>query len=123
MYQKKLSTPVINVNNAINKYGTASLVSSELEICNLKFDTEGRIIVFDIGNTTFANVYFPCGNNPDMRSKRENYAAEILPQLLINSKDTGVVGGDWNCIISDADATKNAGQRASKSLSRLVKTF
>jgi exonuclease III len=44
-------------NNAINKYGTASLVSSELEVSNLKFDTEGRIIVFDIDNATFANVY------------------------------------------------------------------
>ena len=58
-----------------------------------------------------------------MKNLRENYAAQVLPQLLINCKDAGVVGGDWNCIISESDATKNAGQKMSKSLKRLVKNF
>ena len=35
-------------NNAANKYGTASLVSSELQASNIKVDTEGRAIAFDI---------------------------------------------------------------------------
>ena len=46
-------------NNASNKYGTCSLVSSSLHPENIKFDTSGRAITFDIGNMTFANVYLP----------------------------------------------------------------
>ena len=110
-------------NNASNKYGTASLVSSELQTSNIKVDTEGRSIVFDIENVTFSNVYFPSGYNQEMRSNRENYASKILPQLLINSKDAGIVGVDWNCIVREEDATKNASQKISKSLKRLIKNF
>ena len=86
-------------------------------------DTEGRVIVFDVNNITFGNVYFPCGNEQTMKRKRENYAAEILPQLLINAKDSGAVGGDWNCILEEKDATKNHNQKSSQCLERLVKTF
>ena len=52
------------------------------------------MIVFDIDFVTFANVYLPSGNSPEMRNLRENYAAEILPQLLVNCKDIGMAGGD-----------------------------
>ena len=34
-----------------------------------------------------------------------------------------VLGGDWNSIINDNDATKNANKKQSKSLKRLVNTF
>ena len=117
------STYNIISNNAINKYGTASLVSSDLQTSNIKFDSEGRMITFDVENATFANVYLPSGNNQEMKNSRENYAAKIIPELLINSKDVGVIGGDWNCIVCEKDATKNAAQKMSKSLKRLVKNF
>ena len=106
-------------NNATNKYGTASLVSSDLNVSNIKLDTEGRTIVFDIENVTFSNVYLPSGNNQEMKNSRENYAAQLIPQLLINCKDTGIIGGDWNCITSENDATRNQSQKMSKSLKRL----
>ena len=110
-------------NNASNKYGTCCLISNCFQPENIKFDTRGRVIVFDIGEMTFANVYLPSGNDPDMRSSRENYAAEEIPQLLINSKDSGSIGGDWNSIIHERDATKNQAQKMSPSLKRLVKNF
>ena len=110
-------------NNASNKYGTACLVSNSLQPVNIKFDTSGRVIVFDIGEMTFANVYLPSGNDPAMRASRENYAAERIPQLLINGRDSGCIGGDWNSIINEKDATKNQAQKMSPSLKRLVKTF
>ena len=65
-------------NNATNKYGTASLISAELEPTNIKFDAEGRIIVFDLGNFTFGNIYFPSGVNLEMRNKRENFHLSAL---------------------------------------------
>ena len=76
-------------NNASNKYGTCCLVSSILQPDNIKFDTSGRVIVFSIDNVTFGNVYLPSGNDRSMRNARENYAAETIPQLLINSKTVG----------------------------------
>ena len=117
------STYSIISNNASNKYGTCSFVSSDLQPDNIKFDTNGRAILFNIDNVTFGNVYLPSGNDPSMRNSRENYAAEIIPQLLTNSKDCGCIGGDWNSIICDRDATKNSAQKKSPSLKRLVKNF
>ena len=58
-----------------------------------------------------------------MKNGRENYAAEVIPQILINCKEYGCVRGDWNAIIENNDATKNARQKQSKCLKRLVKTF
>ena len=110
-------------NNASNKYGTCCFVSNNFQVENIKYDTSGRAIVFDIENITFGNIYMPSGNDPAMRNSRENYSAEILPQLLINCKDRGCVGGDWNSIIQDIDATRNTSQKMSPSLKRLVKNF
>ena len=110
-------------NNAENKYGTCCLVSNNLVAENIKCDTNGREIAFNIGQITFCNVYLPSGNDPVMRNSRETYSAEIIPQVLINSKDLGCVGGDWNSIIDEKDATKNPSSKKSNSLKRLVKNF
>ena len=90
---------------------------------NIKFDTNGRIIVFNLGNMTFGNVYLPSGNDPVMRNSRENNSAEVIPQLLLNCKPKGCIGGDWNCITEACDATKNSSQKMSPSLKRLMKNF
>ena len=86
----------IIANNASNPYGTASLVANSLQPTNIKVDTQGRVLVFNVENVTFANVYLPCGNEPGMRNLREEYISLIIPQLLINRKDFGCIGGDWN---------------------------
>ena len=77
----------IITNNARNPYGTASLVANSLEPVNIKLDTQGRVIVFDIGEVTFANVYLPSGNDTVMRNLREEYISLSIPQLLINRKE------------------------------------
>jgi exonuclease III len=110
-------------NNAQNKYGTCSIVSNQYNVENLKTDTNGRVIAFNIENITFCNVYMHSGSDPVMRNGRENYAAEVLPQILINCQQYGCVGGDWNSIIDINDATKNAAHKQSKCLKRLVKNF
>ena len=113
----------IIANNASNKYGTCCFVSNNLQPENIKFDTNGRIIVFNLENITFGNVYLPSGNDPAIRNNRENYSAEVIPQLLLNCKPSGCIGGDWNCITDAVDATKNASQKMSPSLKRLIKNF
>ena len=110
-------------NNANNKYGTCCFVSNSLQVANIKLDTLGRAITYDIGDMTFANVYLPSGNDPAMKNSRENYAAETIPQLLLNCKDSGCIGGDWNSITHVRDATKNQAQKMSPSLKRLASNF
>ena len=98
-------------------------MSRSLQPENIKFDTSGRAITFDIGDMTFANVYLPSGNNLAIRNSHENYAAETIPQLPLSCKDSGCIGGGWNSIINAEDATKNPNQKMFPLLKRLVSNF
>ena len=42
-------------NNSETKYGTASLIRSDLDYKNVRCDTSGRAIIFDIGGVRFGN--------------------------------------------------------------------
>ena len=110
-------------NNAANKYGTASIIKSDITPSNIMFDTKGRAIVFDIGNLTLANLYLPSGSDATSKAEREEYFAAIVPQLLLNRQDDGCIGGDFNCILSKQDCTHLASTKMSPCLAKLVKTF
>ena len=118
-----LTYNIIQNNSPNNKYGTASLVRRDFVIENIKCDTEGRAIVFDIDNITFANLYLPSGNDKTMKQKRDNYFSETIPQLLINKKDSVILSADYNCIIDKRDAMRNADQKLSSSMKRFVNVF
>jgi hypothetical protein len=51
-----------------------------------------------------------------LKNSQENYIVEIIPQILINSKDIGCIGGDWNCLVEKCDPTKIVGNKLSNSL-------
>ena len=110
-------------NNAVNKYGTASIIKSELSPENILFDTKGRMIVFDLGGLTLANMYLPSGSDAVSKAKREEYFSTTLPQLLVNRQDAGCIGGDLNCIINKQDCTNYASSKMSQCLAQLVRTF
>ena len=110
-------------NNAVNRYGTASIVRSDIITSNILLDTKGRAIVFDIGNITLANLYLPSGSDSLAKSEREDYFSTILPHLLLNHQDSGCIGGDMNCIIDRRDCTNNAAVKMSPCLAKLVQTF
>ena len=50
-------------NNALNGYGTANYVKTDFEVINHKCDTEGRALVFAIGELSFANIYLKSGTD------------------------------------------------------------
>merc|ERR1712107_692473 len=52
---------------------------------------------------------------------QESILCDSLPNLLLDSCKTGVIGGDWNCIDSARDASHNASSKISTSLQRLSK--
>ena len=108
-------------NNATNKYGTASLVKTDMQIENIRCDSEGRAIVFDLGELTFGNLYLHSGTDAKSRAGMEKYCCKILPRLLLNTKDSGCIGGDFNCIVDKKDATNYPESKMSKGLKRLLK--
>ena len=86
-------------------------------------DIDGKVIIFDIENITIGNIYLPSGTDAISRSKRESLLSETIPRMLINRQMSGLIGGDWNCILNKEDATNYPEQKLSPSLVRLVKTF
>ena len=110
-------------NNSETKYGTASLVRSDLDFKNVRCDTAGRAIIFDIGDISFGNLYAQSGTDGISRANRESFCGETLPNLLTNSKVSGCMGGDFNMIIDKKDATSNQEAKMSPTFKRLVQTF
>ena len=110
-------------NNAISKYGTATIINSDLQAKNIRLDTNGRAIVFDIGPLTLGNLYLPSGTDANSKSSRENYFSETIPQLLLNRQDAGIIGGDMNCILTKLDCTHHPASKMSPSLARLTQIF
>ena len=43
-------------NNSLSQYGTASLVKSEFLVENVRCDSDGRVLIFDIQQMTFVNL-------------------------------------------------------------------
>ena len=110
-------------NNSRNKYGTASIIRSDLDFANVRCDTAGRAIIFDIGEITFGNFYAQSGTDGLSRASRENFCAETIPSLLTNRKSSGCLGGDFNMIIDSRDATNHASAKMSPTFKRVVQTF
>ena len=92
-------------NNSTNCYGTASLVKNCLKINDLRLDSEGRIIVFDLEDITCVNIYPKAGTDAISRNNRENMFASTLPNMLRYHKNRIILAGDWNCIVENRDAT------------------
>ena len=111
------------INNSSTGYGTASWVRNCLQVEDISFDTEGRIIVFNINGITFCNIYLKAGTDSASRASRENYCSSVLPNLLVNRSTTGVAGGDWNSIICKQDATNHPESKLSPGLKRLAKLY
>ena len=110
-------------NNASNKYGTATIIKNVFTAEDVRMDTLGRAIFFNINNFTLGNVYLQSGTDSISRSSRETFCSEIIPQLLLNHKVRGVWGGDLNCITKSEDCTNNPAAKMSPSLARVLRTF
>ena len=114
---------IIQNNNPSNQYGTSTFVKNGLNVENIKCDTGGRCIVFDINDITFSNCYLHSGNDREMKQGREHYLSEVIPQLLVNKKDSGMISADFNCITDKIDSMKNPEQKISSGMKKLVSVF
>ena len=83
-------------------------------------DTQGRIITFNSSSSTFVNVYPKSGTDVESRREREQMFTTTLPNMLVHRKENIIIGGDWNAIINNIDATHYPEAKHSPSLKRLI---
>ena len=107
-------------NNNINNYGTACLVKNIFNINDIRIDTEGRIIIFNLGDVTITNVYPKAGTDSESRKHRENMFSQTIPNMLRLRKKQLILAGDWNCITDKKDCTHHYEMKMSPSLKRLI---
>ena len=77
-------------NNGPNKYTTATLVKSALTVENVRYDTEGGVIIFDIGELTFGNLYLPSGTDSPSTNLRESNCCK--ESYCCNPRDQAALG-------------------------------
>ena len=118
-----LNNFTIITNNSLNNFGTAVFVRNTFDILDVKFDTEGQIIVFNIQNITFGNIYAKAGTDNESRKHRENMFCDTLPNMLRLRKSKTILCGDWNSIIEKRDCTHYPDSKISPSLKKLVQVI
>ena len=80
-------------NNSHNPYGTSILAHNNIPIDEVKFDREGRIIIFNSDNITFCNVYQKAGIDSESGQEREDLINITLPNMMHHHKTNVVMGG------------------------------
>ena len=102
-------------------FGVCSLVHKRFPTENVIQHPSGRLIAFDIGEITLANVYLPSGG--DAKDQRENFIGQTIPNTLLAAKKNTLIGGDFNCIIAPLDCTHHPESKMSTNLKRITTIF
>ena len=110
---------ILFINNE-SRYGVCSIVHKSLSITNEIYHPTGRFLSFDVGDFSFINVYLPSGTDSPTKVARENLLGEDLPNILLHSKQSGILGGDFNCLSMKVDTTQNPEQKISPNLKKLI---
>ena len=92
-------------NNSTHHFGTSILVHNNIKIDEIKFDTEGRVIIFNSDNITIGNAYPRAGTDSESRQEREDLINTTIPNMLLHHKPNLILGGNWNCITENKECT------------------
>lgn len=104
---------VCNVDHA--RRGTAIALKQHIKFSHVEKSLDGRLIALRVHNTTLCNVYAPSGSA--QRAERERFFNNTVAYYLRYRTDHIVLGGDFNSVIRQRDAT---GSNASPSLQSTV---
>ena len=66
-------------NNSRNDFGTSVIIKNDIHVKDVKFYTEGRVIVFNTENTTIVNAYPKAGRDAESRKEREDFLLQLSP--------------------------------------------
>jgi exonuclease III len=86
--------------------GTAFLIKEYLELQNIKYLPSGRGLAATLNGIWLINIYAPSG--AERRRERDEFFATELPYLLQTIPDRMIMGGDFNCVLSQVDCTGKA---------------
>lgn len=101
-------------------FGVCSLIHNKFSTSNELLHPSGRIIAFDIGNLTLANIYLPSGSESSAKNQREDLCGQTIPNMLLSAKKSGLIGGDWNCITHTTDCTHHPEPKMSPNLKKIT---
>ena len=113
---------IIAQNNETG-FGVCSLVSKRLSISDEYIHPSGRLIAFNIGPVTMVNTYLPSGSDFNAKNKREDFCGQIIPNMLINAKKSGLCGGDWNSTTHAIDSSNHTEAKLSPNLKKLITLY
>ena len=83
--------------------GTAILTRDHIQLINIVCLPTGRGMAARFQNVTIVNMYGPSG--AEKRRDKENIFSNELPYLLRDIPPSLLVGGDFNCVLTNIDAT------------------
>lgn len=85
--------------------GTAIALKEHIKYSHVERSLDGRLIALRVHNTTLCNVYAPSGTVH--RAERERFFNNTIAYYLRHRTDHVILGGDFNCVIRQCDATGN----------------
>lgn len=92
---------VCNVDHA--RRGTAIALKEHIRYSHIEKSLDGRLVALRVQNTTLCNVYAPSGSA--LRAERERFYSNTIAYYLRHRTDHVILGGDFNCVIRQCDAT------------------
>lgn len=94
-------TVISNVDLA--RRGTAIALKEHIQFSHVEKSLDSRITSLRVNNTTLACVYAPSGTAA--RAERERFFNGTLAYYLRHRTDHMILGGDFNCVLRQCDAT------------------
>jgi len=92
-----------HTNVGTNKRGTAIVTREQISLSNIIKLPSGRGMAASYQGTWLVNVYAPSGTA--IRQEREDFYNIELAYLLRTLSTNMIVGGDFNCVLSQTDCT------------------
>jgi len=94
-----------HLNIGINKRGTAILTREQISLTNITRLPSERGMAASYQGVWFVNLYAPSGT-ANRQERKDFYNVELV-YLMRSLPPTKIVGGDFNCVLSQADCTGN----------------
>jgi exonuclease III len=87
----------------MNRRGTAILAREHLPLTRTFSLHSGRRIAASFQGVRLVKIYAPSG--AEKRQEREDFFILEQHYLLIDTRTTMIMGGDYNCVLAKTDAT------------------
>jgi exonuclease III len=108
-----------HVNVGTEQRGTAILIRNHLTMDRINVLQSGRGRAGYYQGTNIVNIYAPSGAEPS--AEREEFFNVELPYLFGAMPHNYILGGDFNCVLTQADCT--GAPQVSKGLETFVRGF